>query len=167
MVEWLLDFANPPAESDQHDDRDVIARRVAGWLNEIYARRTHPDRLAEFRQRVFRGWAAQAKHVVTIPLFEMQKGRIHVTNVAEGGDGAAMRAYALLLLLDEDRGYLKDLGQCRICKQFFLIPPRKSAGRPERNLCNRPEHRELWRKQDQRDRQERSRGNKRKARSKP
>lgn len=165
LVEWMLDFASPPADPQLPDQRDEIAKRVAGWLADIHRHRTFPDRLAAFTRRVFPGWAAEAKHVVTIPLFETTHGRIRISHAVEGGRLPAMLSYALLLLLDEQRGFLADLDRCGYCHRFTLLPPSTGPGRRERGACC-DEHRDILRKADQRERQARSRA-RRNARRKP
>lgn len=167
LIAWLLNFANPPAETGAPDSRDEIARRVAGWLQEIYRNRTHPDRLDVLRRRMFRSWASEAQQVDVAPAFALDKGRIRVMQALIGGRQPAMIAYAMLVLLDDERPYLNSLGCCKVCGQFFLLPEDRGVGRPERGYCS-PEHKELFRKADQRERQARvRRGETRKARRKP
>lgn len=165
LVEWLIEYANPPPEPGLPDNRHEVARRVAGWLEDIHRFRTFPDRLATFTQRVFRGWAAEAKQVVTIPLFELERGRIRLVHAVESAPESGLLSYALLLLLDEPRSFLPDLDRCGVCGRFRLLQPRPGPGRRERGACG-PAHKAVLRKANQVVRQRRCRDKPTKPRSK-
>lgn len=147
LIRAVLEFANPPRDGGVN--RQEVARRVAGWLAQMFDNRLNPAALNRLKRDLFPALSAEAKQVSVIPVFDIEGNRLTVSHVVDGGRQVAMIFYGLLLLLDDSRPYRKRLGRCRVCNRFFLLEPR--PGHPERTYC-RPEHRRIGQNQDTLDR---------------
>jgi hypothetical protein len=103
-------------------------------LTAIVMKDTTPALVADWRRR--------AEGLILLPTF----GQGHVSYrliVIEyfSPPLGAQFAYVLLLLLDPERPFGRDLCQCRLegCGRFFFTSPNPKGGRPQRLYCN-PTH---------------------------
>jgi hypothetical protein len=86
-------------------------------------------------------WSQRASCLILTPHFSYQDGRLRVEHRHQAGQlfdspPNCQFSYALLLLLDVERPYGRDLCQCRLpsCGDFFFAK-RPATGRPQRLYC--------------------------------
>jgi len=139
LVGEVLERASPPQQGP--DTRLEWWRTVGAVMRHVLDRRQGPAvLLRDLSPHALHALQGAMSVVRIAPLPIRTRGGLSVETFVEAEMWFPLAAYAVLLLLDENRHYGDLFGCCKVCGAFFVVPARDRPGPPERTYCS-PEHR--------------------------